>query len=239
MACASDRGRRGIERRDHRLRPPGRMPRTGRPDPGVAFRALQRQTVDLVVRGVGAADQSRRAQVISELRLRTEGPVVVIDDGAESAQLDLEAGADQWLPKSFLPGALVGAIRAALRAATVSAMPLAPRFEIRGMVLEGDRRRLLFGDAEVLFTRQEWDLLAILVNHPNRYLGARQILRLGWRAGEHGSEQLRTYVRRLRLKLDPLGLPCRLLSKHGQGYCLDFDGDGSREHVVELGDTAP
>jgi DNA-binding response OmpR family regulator len=99
---------------------------------------------------------------------------------------------------------------------------VATRIEIRGMVLEGKTRRLSAGGHEVAFTRQEWDLLSILASHPNRYLGAREILRLGWRAGDHEAEQLRTYVRRLRQKLDPLKLPCRLLSEHGHGYCLAF-----------------
>lgn len=34
---------------------------------------------------------------------------------------------------------------------------------------------------------------------------------------------LRVWVRRLRQKFEPLELPCRLTSRHGQGYCLTFD----------------
>jgi DNA-binding response OmpR family regulator len=103
---------------------------------------------------------------------------------------------------------------------------LATRAEIHGMVLDGGRRKLILDrhevSAEVLFTRQEWDLFMILASHPNRFLGAQEILRLGWRAGEHAAEQLRTYVHRLRHKVEPLSLPCRLVSEHGQGYCLMF-----------------
>jgi DNA-binding response OmpR family regulator len=94
--------------------------------------------------------------------------------------------------------------------------------EIRGMVLDGNARRLSAGGREVAFTRREWDLLSILVNHPNRFLGAREILRLGWRAGDHEAEQLRTYVRRLRRKLESVEVPFELLSEHGLGYCLAF-----------------
>ena len=59
-----------------------------------------------------------------------------------------------------------------------------------------------------------------------------EIIRLGWRAGEHAAEQLRTYVHRLRHKLEPLDLPCQLLSQHGQGYCLTFN-DRARDVRVE------
>jgi DNA-binding response OmpR family regulator len=191
-------------------------------DPEHAFPLMEHQSFDLVLWGLPDWQMDDRRRVISELRLRTEAPLVLIDGRLEMAQLDLEAGADQWLPRPFVPGALVGAIRAALRKSASSIIDIASRVEVRGMVLDGKRRKVTFGESQVGLTRQEWDLLSILVGHPDRFLGAREILRLGWRAGDHGPEQLRTYVHRLRQKLEPLDLPCRLLSQHGQGYCLSF-----------------
>jgi DNA-binding response OmpR family regulator len=188
-----------------------------------ALPALERRGYDLVVWGVSGDDAARRGEVISEVRMRTEAPLVLLDGTSDMAQFDLECGADQWLPKPFVPGALIGAVRAALRKAASPVVGVATRMEMRGMVLDGKTRRVSSGGREAAFTRQEWDLLSILVSHPNRYLGAREILRLGWRAGDHEAEQLRTYVRRLRRKLEPLQAPCQLLSEHGHGYCLAFD----------------
>jgi DNA-binding response OmpR family regulator len=187
-----------------------------------AFTTLERHSFDLIVWGVSSADGDRRVEVMGELRLRSEAPLIVVDADISAAQFDLEGGADQWLPKPFVPGALVGSIRASLRKAASSAVRVSSRLEIRGMVLDGGRRRLTHAESEVSFTRQEWDLLSILISHPDRFLGAQEIIRLGWRAGEHAAEQLRTYVHRLRQKMDPLNLPCQLLSQHGQGYCLTF-----------------
>jgi DNA-binding response OmpR family regulator len=95
--------------------------------------------------------------------------------------------------------------------------------EVRGMVLDGGLRRLRSGKAELDFTPQEWNLLFIFFSHPNRFLSTREILRLGWRAGDHAPEQLRTYVHKLRQKLCRQQLPCTLLSQHGAGYCLRFE----------------
>ncbi len=187
------------------------------------FTALERRSFDLVVWGASTGDAGRHGEAISEVRLRTEAPLVLVGGTSDTVQLDLESGADQWVPKPFVPGALIGSVRAALRKSASSVMQVATRVEMRGMVLDGKARRLSAGGREVTFTRQEWDLLSILVSHPNRYLSAREILRLGWHAGDHGTEQLRTYIRRLRQKIDPMELPCRLLSEHGQGYCLAFD----------------
>jgi DNA-binding response OmpR family regulator len=97
--------------------------------------------------------------------------------------------------------------------------------EVRGMVLDSEGRQLSMRGRHVELTRQEWDLLLILVSHPNRFLRAREIVRLGWRTGQYGSDQVRIYVRRLRRKMEPMLLPCSIVSRHGQGYSLAFEGD--------------
>jgi DNA-binding response OmpR family regulator len=61
------------------------------------------------------------------------------------------------------------------------------------------------------------------LSHPHRFLSVREIIRLGWRAGDHEAEQVRTYVRRLRLKLEPLDVACRLITKHNRGYAFVVD----------------
>jgi two-component system catabolic regulation response regulator CreB len=185
------------------------------------LRALERSGFDVVVWGVPLDPQDRNRS-ISELKLRTESPLVLLAAGFETAQHDLEAGADQWLPKPFVPGALVGAVRAVLRKSKSPVLPLAVLIEIRGMALDGNARSVSFKGAKAAFTRQEWGLISILVDHPNRYLTAGEILRLGWHAGRYGPEEVRIYMRRLRRKMAPLKLPCSLLSKHGYGYALSF-----------------
>ena len=192
-------------------------------DADLALSALERNRFDVVVWGVPSPDpDGRHGSIIAELRLRTEAPLVLLAAGFETAQLDLEAGADQRLPKPFIPGALVGAMRAALRRSGSTMAPLAAATEIRGIELDGQKRTLTYKGAEATFTRQEWSLISILVDHPNRFLTARDILRLGWHSGEYGPQEVRIYMRRLRQKMAPLSLPCGLLSKHGFGYCLMF-----------------
>jgi DNA-binding response OmpR family regulator len=193
------------------------------PDLGQAMEALRSQSFELVVWGTDAGDAEHRFERIAEVRMLTEAPLILIAEGFDTARTDLESGADQRLPKPFVPGALVGSIRAALRKSPVPIVPPAAHVETHGMVLDGDDRRLSLEDRHIEFTRREWDLLLILVSHADRYLGAHDILRLGWQTGDHGPEQVRIYIRRLRRKLDPADLPCRLVSRRGQGYSLTFD----------------
>ena len=124
---------------------------------------------------------------------------------------------------AIIPSALVGALKAALRRSPSLMMHLASRVEVKGMTFDGEGRTLQFNGEQVSFTVQEWDLLAVFLSHPNRFLSAREIIRLGWRAGDHEAEQVRIYVRRLRLKLEPLNVAFRLVSQHNRGYSLIVD----------------
>jgi DNA-binding response OmpR family regulator len=188
----------------------------------LALAALEHHQFDVVVWGVPLPTPEHRRASISEVKLRTDAPLVLISVGFDMVQDDLEAGADQWLPKPFVPGALVGMVRAALRHTPSPVVALSADQERQGMKLSGNARTITFKGTETAFSRQEWDLLSILVDHSNRYLTTGEILRLGWRGGEYGPEEIRIYVKRLRRKMDPLNLPCQLLSRHGHGYCLKF-----------------
>jgi two-component system KDP operon response regulator KdpE len=184
--------------------------------------ALEERPVDVIVWGAARAGRAVTADDLFDLRLHSDAAVVLLDHRPESAQTDLEAGADQWLAKPFDPGRLVGTLHAALRQAQ-AAVPRPSRREIGGLLLDGPSRRLQVAGREVFLTRQEWNLLTILAEHPNRFLSAREILRLGWHAGYHAADEIRTYVRRLRQKLAGLNAPCSLVSEHGRGYRLTFE----------------
>ncbi|MGH7922936.1 MAG: response regulator transcription factor [Candidatus Dormibacteraceae bacterium] len=195
------------------------------PDMQEGLARLAGKGFDVVIWGVHARDSdSRRVEFLTQLR-ETDSSVSVImaDDHFEPAQVSYESGADHILPKPFVPGALVGAIKSALRKAPSLIMQLVSSVEIRGMVLDADRRELRFGEQEVSFTGREWDLLSILLTHPNRFLSMTDIFQQGWRAGRYGDDQVRAYVRRLRQKLEPLTLPCQVISQQGRGYCLVID----------------
>jgi DNA-binding response OmpR family regulator len=190
-----------------------------------AVARLGSRTFDLVVWGVSQREsENGRVEVLTALREQGQGvPVIMIDDHFEPAQLSYEVGADHVLPKPFVPGALVGSIKSALRKAPSLLMQLVSSIDVRGMFLDADRRRLSYGSQQVSLTRQEWELLSVFLTHPNRFLTVSEIFELGWRPGGHGRDQLRGYVHRLRQKLEPLHLPCQLVSQQGRGYCLVID----------------
>jgi ketosteroid isomerase-like protein/CheY-like chemotaxis protein len=83
-------------------------------DVSAALGAIERQEFDLLVWGASASEAVRRAATIALLQSAAHAPLIVVDD-SEMAEVALGAGAAQWVPKPFIPGALVAAIRVALK----------------------------------------------------------------------------------------------------------------------------
>ena len=191
-------------------------------DLAMALARLDGGSFDALVWG-SDPEEDRPSETVALFRARTDAQVILLADHIDAVQPAYEAGAGQVLPKPFIPSALVGALKAALRRSPSLMMHLASRVEIKGMTFDGAERSLQFNGAHISFTAQEWDLLAIFLSNPNRFLTSHEIIRLGRRAGVHEVEQLRTYVRRLRQKLEPLGIPFRLVSQHNRGYSLIVD----------------
>lgn len=198
------------------------------PDAVPAFnqgvRRLEQGAFELIVWGVPPGEQDRASAVL-QLHQAAKLPLILLDESYEEARAAFEAGADQVLPKPFVPGALVGGVRAGLRSSgPQSVVPLATRIDVRGIIFDSGARTVAFGTKSISLTRREWDLLAYLLGNPGQYFTAEELLSNAWRTSRHSAEQIRSYISRLRRKLEPLALPMKLMSQQGRGYCLLFDG---------------
>jgi DNA-binding response OmpR family regulator len=187
-------------------------------------RRLEEGEFDLVIWGVSPGDPRREA-VIAELHEETTAPLVLLDETHEGARASYEAGADQILPKPFVPGQLVGAVRAALRGpGPTSVVPLATRIEIAGTVLDSESRTITHDDRSATFSRRDWELLTFLLGNPGQWFSAEELVRHAWRSSRGSPEQLRSYVMRLRRKMETLDPPFVITSQQGRGYRFDVDG---------------
>ena len=185
-------------------------------------RRLSDGEFDLVLWGV-PADDPRRAPVIAQIHEESTAPLVLLDEAQEESRAAYEAGADQILPKPFVPGQLVGAIKAALRGpGPTSLVPLATRIELAGVVIDTASRSITHGDRVVAFSKRDWELLTFLLGNPGQWFTAEELVRLAWRSTRFSAEQLRSYVLRVRRKLAPLDLPFGISSQQGRGYRFDL-----------------
>jgi DNA-binding response OmpR family regulator len=134
----------------------------------------------------------------------------------------LEAGADDYVTKPFVPKVLTARLRALLR---------------RSQARNGDTARLRFGDLEIApreglvtvdgepvhLTKTEFLLLCDLAQHPSQVMSRELLLERVWGYDYPGDGRLvDTHIRRLRLKVeaDPEH-PSLVVTVRGLGYKLN------------------
>lgn len=158
-----------------------------------------------------------------ELRQSSRAPVIFIS--ARRTALDrvtgLDMGGDDYLPKPFSPRELVARVRSVFRR-TLALQHPATCFETGNMKLfPNDRLLYVSGNALALTTR-EFDLLALLVQHPQRAFNRQELLDRVWGIDYMGSERaVDDLVKRLRKKLRESGSNTNIKTIWGYGYRLN------------------
>jgi len=178
--------------------------------------------LDLMMPGESGLDFARW------LRSQANVPILMLTAMAEETDriVGLELGADDYVQKPFNPRELLARIRAILRRTNGEGPALeadARPIQFAGWTLEPGRRRLLNPDgAEVLLTGGEYELLAALVERPNRILTRDMLMDLlrGRQAGPF-DRAIDVAVSRLRRKLEDDGRnPNLIKTVRGGGYVL-------------------
>ncbi len=178
--------------------------------------------VHLVVFG---SDGDEASAGTERLHGATPASLIVLAENLADARPLFAAGADHVLPRPFVPGHLAGAIAAALRARDPDAMlQMASSIRVGDVLFDAERREVRWDDGfRVRFSAREWELLAVLLAHANRFFTAEALRDAAWGDASLGTDQVRGYVYRLRRKLEGRPLPCRLTTSRGLGYCLRLE----------------
>jgi len=168
-------------------------------------------------------------------RLKNDGDIPVIIVSAQGDDVDrivgLEVGADDYIAKPFNPRELLARVRAVLRRAPRdkdAAGGVDNEVRFGRFVLDLSAHSLLRDDQPVPLTSGEFDLLAILADHPNKVLHRDRILDLltgAERAPFDRSIDVR--VTRLRSKIEPdPSRPVYIKTIWGKGYMFCPEGNG-------------
>jgi DNA-binding response OmpR family regulator len=177
---------------------------------------------DLVIVGTSADSEVTPEDVVN-LQSVARTPLIVLAESYDETKGTLEifkAGANQVLPKPFVPDALIGAIKAEMRRpGPVSVVPIATRIELGTLVFDAGKRRVTGKEGTVSLTKREWQLLSFFLASPNQTFAAGEVVSQAW-GPEESVEQFRSYVARLRRKLSPFRPDIALVTEKGKGYCL-------------------
>lgn len=90
--------------------------------------------------------------------------------------------------------------------------------QLVGLLVDPEEFTASYNGRSVHLTRRELQLLQFLISHPDRFWRAGQLSARGWGAAGLPVEQVRTYISRLRTKLEQLEAPGEIVSKNPLGY---------------------
>ena len=146
---------------------------------------------DLVVLDLGLPGLDG-VEVCREIRTFSDCYIIMLtarDDEIDKL-IGLGVGADDYLTKPFSPRELVARVQAALRRPRASKLATAPAAEytwdFNGLTVDPITREVTVDDAPVSLTRTEFDILAVLAEHPRRVFNRRQIVDAVWGEGWGG-----------------------------------------------------
>lgn len=128
----------------------------------------------------------------------------------------LDSGADDYLTKSFHPEELSARLRALLRRPiqTSDAQLVCGDF-----TLDSVKRKVTRSGEELNLLPKEFGPLEFLMKHPGEVFTSEALLDRIWPASSDVSpESIRSYVSRLRAKIDKPGDPTHLENLHGVGH---------------------
>jgi DNA-binding response OmpR family regulator len=183
---------------------------------------------DLVILDIGLPVVDG-VEVCRQLRNFSDAYVVMLTarDTEVDTVVGLSVGADDYITKPFSPRELVARVRAMLRrprsvtppGADITSNASPPRV-FGDLRINIDSREVHLGDAPIMLTRTEFDVLAALSSRPGKVLSRRQLLEAVWGEKWVGDDNIvDVHIGHLRRKLgDDPGSPRYVSTVRGVGY---------------------
>jgi two-component system, OmpR family, phosphate regulon response regulator PhoB len=191
----------------------------------IASSTLSLVVLDLSLPGLGGLDILNRVRTSEARDGRWRLPIIVLSgrDSEMDRIVGLDLGADDYLVKPFSPGELAARARSVLRRGAQPTpggkQPFMPTGS--GVEIDGESRNVWVDGTPIELAAKEFDLLAYLVDHPQRACRRSELLAAVWssESGWQNEATVTEHVYRLRAKIesDPQH-PKRLRTVRAVGY---------------------
>ena len=164
-------------------------------------------------------------ETCKKIREKYDMPIIFISALSETDNMldGYHVGADDYITKPFNILEVKARIKAILRRSAhhdVKEEESAKVVECRGLKIDCESRRVHIHGKEVNLTAKEFDLLELLVFHPNKVYSREDLLNTVWGYDYPGDARtVDVHIRRLREKIEVNpGVPDYVHTKWGVGY---------------------
>jgi two-component system, OmpR family, response regulator ResD len=193
-----------------------------------AIDRVERAAIDLVVLDLGLPDIDGYS-VCEEIRAIRDVPIVMLTARSEprDIMLGFKLGADDYVPKPFIPEELVARVQAVLRRSQ-AAPPTGGILALYGLTVNLAKRTVTIDGREIELRAKEFDLLVKLAGHPDHVFTRNQLLWQVWGYDSLGdTATVDVHIGRLRRKLGKSGRKQGCIrTVWGIGYRFSADRDG-------------
>ena len=163
--------------------------------------------------------------VCKEIRKTSDVPIIMVTsrDNEIDELMSLNYGADQYVTKPYNIQILLAKINGLLKRNKKSDKEM-QEIECDGFKLNIAERVIKKDDRKIELTKNEYTILYYLCINRGRIVSRDEIMDYLWESEEFIDDNtLSVNVKRLRGKLEELGLVDRIETRRGQGYILKWD----------------
>ncbi|MGN0483201.1 MAG: response regulator transcription factor [Lachnospiraceae bacterium] len=158
----------------------------------------------------------------SEIRKVSRVPVIFLSSMTDNMNIimAMNMGGDDFIEKPFELNVLVAKIQALLRRTYDFGVEY-HLIEHRGVVLDTSNNTLLYEGQELPFSKNEYKIMQILLEHHGSIVSREDIMTYLWESDSYIDDNTLTVnITRLRRKLEQIGLKNFIETKKGIGYMI-------------------
>ena len=166
-------------------------------------------------------------ETLTRLRLFSNIPVIFLTAKSEEVDMimGLNMGADDYITKPFRPMEVTARVKSHLRRFLhLGAGEIKPEtLRIGGVELNDKAKQVLVDGENISLTPTEYEILKLLMEHPNEVFSPKEIYRRIWKENPYGTENIvAVHIRHIREKIEIDATNPRYLKViWGQGYKME------------------
>lgn len=180
---------------------------------------LESDSADMVILDINLPDIDG-FEVLKRIRSFSNVPIIILTvrESKEDQARGLEMGADDYIVKPFSPRDVVARVNAVLRRTNLPQVTQEQPSIVHGkLILDLRTNEVRLGDQIIKLTLTESKLLYALMKNAGHTVSSEKILQEVWGKEHMNTDSLRTYIRRLRDKLND-NPPRIILTERREGY---------------------